>query len=111
MALINDIIKKYETEANQKIMSRNQQSYANDREDIFLKVQTRGDPIGEDRAFGLGTGSIWKAQKVKLNPPAKILTQEEIQQQKSPMEQELEQLRQENEELKQKLAELQVNYA
>jgi len=111
MALINDIIKKYETEANQKVLSRTQGTYVQNRDDLFLKVEKRGDPIGEDRAFGLGTGSIWKAQKVKLNPPARVLTPQEIQQQKSPMEQELEQLRQENEELKQKLAELQVNYA
>lgn len=111
MALINDIIKKYENQANQAAMQRMGAEYSANRDDIFLKVEKRGDETGAIKSAGLGTGSIWKAQKVGLNAPARVLTPAELQAQKSPMEIEIENLRKENTELKQKLAEVQVNYA
>ena len=106
MPLIADIIKKYETQ-NAASRAVDKTQYAANREDIFLKVQPRGDPTGE-QTIGLGLGSIWKAKPIKLNPPAPVVKQTQ-QIQKPTIEQELERLRKENQELKQKLQ--QLNYA
>jgi len=106
MPLIADIIKKYE---NQNAAARkvNKSNYASNREDIFLKVEPRGDPVGEI-TVGLGTGSIWKAKPIKLKEqkPARILSDTEYKQKRMSLEQEVEMLRRENQELRQKLQQL-----
>ncbi len=107
MALIADIIKKYEAQAEMMARQRNPQRNVN-RDDIFLKVEPRGDPVGPDPNAGLGHGSIWKAQPIKLNPPTKVIEEAPKQPQKNPLEEELERLRRENQELREKLAELQM---
>ncbi len=103
MALIADIIKKYEAQA---AMINSKPVEKKPRDDIFLKVEPRGDPVGEDPSIGLGMGSIWKAQPIKLNPPAKIITEEEAKQRRMSLEEEVERLRKENEQLKRELAQL-----
>ncbi len=106
MPLIADIIRKYE---NQNAAARkvDKSTYASNREDIFLKVEPRGDPVG-DITIGLGAGSIWKAKPIKLKEqkPAKILSDEEWKQKRMSLEQEVEMLKKENQELKQKLQQL-----
>ena len=105
MPLIADIIKKYEMQ-NRLARQPDKQNYAQNREDIFLKVEPRGDPVGT--TIGLGMGSIWKAKpiKIKEQKPAKIITPEEQQQRRRTLEEEIEALRKENQELKQKLQQL-----
>jgi len=106
MPLISDIIKKYENQ-NAAARQPNKTTYTSNREDIFLKTEPRGDPVGE-LTTGLGTGSIWKARPIKLKEqkPARILSPQEIQQKKMTLEQEIEMLRKENQELKQKIQQL-----
>jgi len=108
MALIANIIKKYENQAEMMARQRHPQQFAENREDIFLKVEPRGDPVGADPNAGLGHGSIWKAQPIKLNKPSRIIENVPEQPQKSPLEEELERLRKENQELREKLAEIQM---
>ena len=107
MPLIADIIHKYEAQNNAaKVVDKS--NYASNRDDIFLKVEPRGDPIGGD-TVGLGNGSIWKARPIKLQAPAKVVSNEELQQRKMSLQEEVEALRKENQELKSKLE--QINYA
>ncbi len=105
MPLIADIIKKYETQ-NRLARQPDKQDYAQNREDIFLKVEPRGDPVGT--TIGLGKGSIWKAKpiKIKEQKPARIISPQEIQQKRMSLEEEVQFLRKENQELKQKLQQL-----
>ncbi|MEM0372608.1 MAG: hypothetical protein QXO69_02085 [archaeon] len=111
MALISDIIKKYERQASESAMARNQKSYATNREDIFLKVEPRGDPVGEDRSVGLGTGNLWKAQKVELFAPARIIEDEPKTPAGPSLEEQIEALKKENAELKEKLSQMQISLA
>lgn len=111
MALISDIIKKYERQANESSAARNHQSYAQNREDIFLKVEPRGDPVGEDRSAALGAGNLWKAQKVGLYAPAKIIEDEPAAPSGPTLEEQIEALKKENAELKGKLSQTQVSLA
>ena len=106
MPLISDIIKKYESQ-NAAARQPNKSTYAANREDIFLKTEPRGDPVG-DLTVGLGTGSIWKARpiKIKQQKPARIISPQEAQQRRMSLEQEVEMLRKENQELKQQLQQL-----
>ncbi|MFH0987139.1 MAG: hypothetical protein V1911_03795 [Candidatus Micrarchaeota archaeon] len=120
MALIQDIIKKYQAEAdaiNNKTMHN---SYATNRDDLFLKVQPRGDPVGCDRSTGLGAGPLWKARKISLNPPAPIVettapkvevVRAEISADVASLRQEVERLRVENTELREKLSNIQLQLA
>ncbi|NYZ80023.1 hypothetical protein H0N95_02110 [Candidatus Micrarchaeota archaeon] len=111
MALISDIIKKYERQAKDNSMARNNQSYAQNRDDIFLKVEPRGDPVGEDRSAALGSGNLWKAQKIGLYTPAKIIENEPEAPSGPTLEEQLENLRKENADLKEKLSQTQVSLA
>ena len=106
MPLISDIIKKYESQ-NAAARQPKKSTYAANREDIFLKTEPRGDPVGE-LTVGLGTGSIWKARPIKLKQqkPARIISPQEAQQKKMTLEKEIEALRKENQELRQKLQQL-----
>ena len=111
MALINDIIRKYENQNSSQRYGNTQQQYAQNRDDIFLKVKPRGDPIGADRSAALGAGNLWKAQKVGLYEAAELVEDEPVQETAPQQSSELEELRRENAELKEQLAKLQMNYA
>ena len=106
MPLIGDIIKRYEAQ-NAGYRQVDKSLYSENRDDIFLKTELRGDPVG--KMSGLGSGSIWKAAPVKLNNPAREVSKEEVQERKLSLQEEVDMLRTENQELKSKLQ--QVNYA
>ena len=114
MALIDNIVGRYEQQNQAMYAKRNNPSYSGNRDDIFLQLEKRGDPVGEDKSSALGSGNLWKAQKVGLYRPAKVIEKvpEPVKQSNSEsLQQEVERLRQENTDLRTQLESTQKNYA
>lgn len=114
MALINDIIKKYEAEARQKIDEARKinNKNAESREDIFLKISNPNpQPVGDMSP----NGSIWKVKPIKLEPrpQTEVQTQQEVQIQEpqisnEELQSEIEKLKKENVELRKRISELEI---
>lgn len=84
MALIGDLIKKYEAEGQQRIAEarrmRGDSSPINSRDDIFLKVDTPPIRFLKEQDTNSSRGSIWKARPLAVDPQKGITPelQEEI---------------------------------
>jgi hypothetical protein len=126
MALINNLIRKYEAEAKERIKEARVKNGTSgqpmeNRDDIFLKVDT--PKLAELHEIGvkpgLGTGSIWMAKPLEVDvqkgmtPQMRQKTNEYTPQQKQPshdqLKEEVMRLKQENAELRAKLGIVQVD--
>lgn len=112
MALINDVIKKYEAEARQRIEEARKlkQKDAGSREEIFLKVSSPSPQIIDDTPHN---GSIWKARPIKVKPRSEQQTQQAQIQATQEMsneefQAEIERLKKENAELRKRISELEI---
>ncbi|GEM_PF-2804788 len=119
MALLNDLIRKYEIEAKDRINEAKRRNGTlgepvGNRDDIFLKIDTpRLADLHETGVKpGLGTGSIWKAKPMSVDVQKGLTAELKQQVQYTPQPkqasydqilEELQNLRNENAELKAKL--------
>lgn len=111
MALIKNLIKKYEEEARQRVAEAQKLNQPKQkRDDLFLKVETA--PIKELHEYDTSgpRGSIWDVKPLGIESKAQELqvSPQQAYKSRTELEGEIEQLRAENEELKKRLSELQV---